>query len=131
MSMVDSSVLVAVLAPEVDGQAFAMRIQESSAPITSPLAVFETVLALCRLRQASVADMTAVVSEFLARAGARILPMDADLHIAALQAHERYGKGTGHPARLNMGDCFSYAMARRAGVPLLYKGEDFALTDLA
>ena len=131
MSMVDSSVLVAVLAPEADGEAFAMQIQEASAPITSPLAMFETVLALCRLRQASVADMAAVVSEFLARAGARIVPMDADLHVAALQAHERYGKGTGHPARLNMGDCFSYAMARRAGVPLLYKGEDFALTDLA
>ncbi|MGN6468274.1 MAG: type II toxin-antitoxin system VapC family toxin, partial [Rhizobiaceae bacterium] len=41
------------------------------------------------------------------------------------------GKGSGHPAQLNMGDCFSYAMARQAGVPLLYKGGDFALTDLA
>jgi ribonuclease VapC len=46
-------------------------------------------------------------------------------------ARDRYGKGTGHPARLNLGDCVSYAMAKKAGVPLLYKGNDFAQTDLA
>lgn len=43
----------------------------------------------------------------------------------------RYGKGRGHPAQLNFGDCFSYACARAAGVPLLYVGTDFAKTDLA
>jgi ribonuclease VapC len=50
--------------------------------------------------------------------------------LAALKAYERYGKGRGHPARLNMGDCLSYAAARVLGVPLLYKGEDFARTDI-
>ena len=47
----------------------------------------------------------------------------------ALEAHARFGRGR-HPARLNMGDCFAYACARSRGVPLLYKGEDFALTDI-
>jgi ribonuclease VapC len=46
-------------------------------------------------------------------------------------AHIRFGKGTGHPARLNFGDCFSYALARRLGTPLLYKGDDFIHTDIA
>ena len=47
-----------------------------------------------------------------------------------MQAYVRYGKGTGHPAGLNFGDCFSYAIARRRNLPLLYKGDDFARTDL-
>jgi ribonuclease VapC len=47
----------------------------------------------------------------------------------ALDAHARFGKGV-HPAKLNMGDCFAYACARANGVPLLYKGDDFALTDI-
>lgn len=43
---------------------------------------------------------------------------------------EQYGKGTGHPAQLNMGDCFAYAMAEIHGVPLLFKGNDFTMTDI-
>ena len=49
----------------------------------------------------------------------------------ALGAFDRFGKGSGHPARLNLGDCFAYAMAKQHGVPLLYKGDDFSQTDLA
>ena len=49
----------------------------------------------------------------------------------AIAAHARYGKGRGHPAQLNFGDCFAYAMAKAAGVPLLYVGDDFGKTDLA
>lgn len=45
-------------------------------------------------------------------------------------AHRRYGRGTGHPARLNFGDCFAYALAKALGEPLLFKGDDFARTDV-
>lgn len=48
-----------------------------------------------------------------------------------LEAARRYGKASGHPAKLNFGDCFSYALAKQAGVPLLCKGNDFVKTDLA
>lgn len=48
----------------------------------------------------------------------------------ARSAYQRFGKGNGHPARLNMGDCFSYALARVLGEPLLFKGTDFTLTDI-
>ena len=48
----------------------------------------------------------------------------------ARTAYQRFGRGTGHPARLNLGDCFAYALARDVGEPLLFKGEDFVLTDI-
>ena len=69
----------------------------------------------------------------VSRPGASIatLPIDRTRRHAALAAYARYGKGSGHPARLNLGDCFAYAMAKQHGVPLLYKGDDFSQTDLA
>ena len=48
----------------------------------------------------------------------------------ALDAYDRFGKGTGHPAGLNYGDCFSYALAEQTGGPLLFRGNDFRVTDL-
>jgi ribonuclease VapC len=131
MSMVDSSALVAILAPEPDGEEFADIVQETAANFTSSIVIFETVTALCRIRKSPVAPMLFVVHEFLTRAGIKIQPVDADLHGGALMAFERYGKPSYHPARLNLGDCFSYAMAKKAGVPILYKGNDFAQTDMA
>ena len=57
--------------------------------------------------------------------------MTQDLAEIARRAHRDYGKGSGHPARMNLGDCFSYALARASGEPLLYKGNDFVHTDLS
>jgi ribonuclease VapC len=71
------------------------------------------------------------VREFLTEAGIDTRPITPDIGEAALAALARYGKGMGHPAQLNLGDCFAYAMAKRHGVPLLYKGDDFSHTDLA
>jgi ribonuclease VapC len=61
--------------------------------------------------------------------GIDIVSMPADIGDAAIDAFQRFGKGR-HPAALNMGDCFAYACAKRLGVPLLYKGDDFSLTDI-
>ncbi len=75
-----------------------------------------------RLMEATVA---------VARISAReIVPVDAALAEAANDAFDRYGKGTGHPAALNFGDCLVYAAARSSGLPLLFKGDDFGHTDL-
>ncbi len=60
-----------------------------------------------------------------------VIPITPEIGRAALEAFERYGKGRDHPGQLNMGDCFAYACARALGVPVLYKGDDFARTDLA
>ena len=63
--------------------------------------------------------------------GVTIRGVPAEIVDAAQDAFERYGKGQRHPAQLNMGDCFAYACARHWSVPLLYKGDDFAQTDMA
>jgi len=63
--------------------------------------------------------------------GAESLDLTHPIGIAALEAARTYGRAAGHPAALNLGDCFAYACAKAAGVPLLYKGSDFAQTDLA
>lgn len=127
---VDSSALVAMIASEGDGEAFAERLKMSRRPVTSPIVIFETALALARIFRASTDEMTLNVIEFLEQSGIDVIEVRADAHLIALKAHQQFGKGTGHGAQLNMGDCFSYAVAKSAGIPLLYKGIDFAQTDL-
>ena len=56
--------------------------------------------------------------------------MTAEHAELARTAHRRFGRGSGHPARLNFGDCFAYALAKATGEPLLFKGEDFGHTDI-
>ena len=58
------------------------------------------------------------------------MPISSQEADAALDAFSRFGKGQGHPAQLNMGDCFAYAVAKNRRVPLLYKGNDFVHTDV-
>ncbi len=60
----------------------------------------------------------------------KIEPVTEEQAYLALDAYNRFGKGTGHPAGLNYGDCFSYALAKQTGDPLLFKGNDFTRTDL-
>src|SRR5690606_13028983 len=96
---VDSSAIVAILTREEDADALADRIEAAEAPVTSPIAVFEAALGLCRKRHASVEEARADIRDFLAVAGIEtvaISPADADL---ALLAFSRYGKGRGHPAQ--------------------------------
>lgn len=72
---------------------------------------------------------TQLLDELIARVGLEILPVDADVAHEALIGWRRFGKGR-HPAGLNLGDVFSYGLARSLGVPLVYVGADFAQTDL-
>lgn len=64
------------------------------------------------------------------RPNAEVIPFDQDHLIIAKSAFERFGRGSGHPAKLNYGDCMSYAIAMERGIPLLFKGEDFPHTDI-
>lgn len=70
-----------------------------------------------------------VVERFLRDAQIEIVPVDADLAARAMSGWRRFGKGR-HPAGLNFGDCFTYALAERTGHPVLCTGDDFAATDL-
>ena len=127
---VDASAIVAMLTGEPDADALADTLDAARAPITSAVAVFEATLGLCRKRHASVAEAQADVTEFLATADVRTVSITAREAEAALDAFSRYGKGRGHPAQLNMGDCFAYAVAKTHRTTLLFKGNDFSKTDV-
>ena len=130
MTFVDASVLVAILTGEDDAAELVRRLDAASDPFTSPLAVFETALGVFRKNRKPMDLVSEQVAGLLSRANIRLVeitPAEADL---ALAAFARYGKGQGHPAQFNMGDCFAYAAARHHGAGLLFKGDDFAHTDI-
>ncbi|GJE79179.1 type II toxin-antitoxin system VapC family toxin [Methylorubrum thiocyanatum] len=127
---VDASALIAIITEEPEGQTLAERLEAAVVPITSPVAVYEAALGIARKKQGGLKAARADIAMLLDLARIGLVPITPEDGDRALAAFERYGKGTGHPARLNMGDCFAYAVAQGHGVPLLYKGEDFALTDL-
>lgn len=129
--VIDASALVVMLTGEPEAEAFADRVEACRTVILSPIAIFETVLAIRRMHQCSLADASASLNAFLTTAGITLVPITEKEAGLALKAFSLYGKGTGHPARLNMGDCFSYALARSCGMPLLFKGDDFSRTDIA
>ena len=128
---IDTSIVVAVLSDEVNGDQLARLVANSINPMTSAVVILEasTVLSTKLVVDPSVAEKQ--VMAFLATGGVEIIDIDVATTSLAVQAFQRYGKGRGHPARLNMADCLSYACAKQHRVPLLYVGNDFAQTDLA
>ena len=128
---VDASAIVAIIPLELDHQSLAARLDEADDAFTSAIAVYEAVLAITRKRQVGVGEAQTIVEEFLRRAAIRVASIEPGIATAALDAFSRYGKGRGDPARLNLADCFAYAMAKQHGAPLLYNGSDFSRTDLA
>jgi ribonuclease VapC len=127
---VDASAIVAILTGEPEADALADALDGTRSPITSPVAIFEAALGICRKRHASVSEAKRDVMEFLTIAGVRMVAIgDAEADVA-LDAFERYGKGRGHPAQLNLGDCFAYAVAKTHDTSILFKGDDFSKTDI-
>jgi ribonuclease VapC len=135
----DASAIVAILAREPDAESLLQRIGQSSTQFFfSPLSFYEAASGLARaktigpvIRPEMLDSAYAAVSHFLADLEAVEIPITTAITYRAIEAAQKYGRSVGHPARLNLGDCFSYACARHTGVPLLYKGEDFAQTDMA
>ena len=127
---VDASAIVAILTNEPEADMLTDRLERAIRPIISAIAVFEATLGLCRKTHVSVAEAEADIAEFMTQARITLVPVAAPEASLALRAFDRYGKGRGHPAQLNMGDCFSYAVASNHRTSLLYKGNDFNQTDL-
>ena len=126
---VDASALTAILTSEEDGPDLLARLQSGNRRLTSPLAVWETAIAVARILGLDVADAHQAVEDFLQLAAIEVIAVPAETRHAAITAYARFGKSR-HPAALNFGDCFAYACAREQRVPLLYKGDDFAQTDI-
>ena len=127
---VDASAIVAILTREAEADALADALESARSPITSPIAIFEAALGVCRKQHASVKEAEEDVRELLGVAGIRIVSLTEREAETALAAFSRYGKGRGHPAQLNLGDCFAYAVAKNHRTSLLFKGEDFDKTDI-
>lgn len=124
--IVDTSAIVAVLFGEPDATLYAEAIANAD---------------VCRISAATLVEAAIVVASqtdngwsefdyFMRRAGISVSPVTEEMSRIAVDAWWRYGKGR-HPAGLNFGDCFSYALSRETGEPLLFKGTDFAKTDLS
>jgi ribonuclease VapC len=127
---VDASALLAILLKEPDGRHFSEEMERSQRLCTSPVAVYEMVSAIMRVNRWPLREARARVQAAIDTAEIDVIPITREIGELALEAFERYGKGR-HRAALNMGDCFSYACAQSLRMRLLYKGVDFAHTDLA
>ncbi|BDZ39688.1 type II toxin-antitoxin system VapC family toxin [Microbacterium suwonense] len=124
--IVDSSVFVAVLLDETEGPGLATKLNAKTV-VVSAATLTETSIVL---RGRAGDQMVAKLDELLSGIGATIAPVDERQARIAVDAHRRYGRGSGHPAKLNYGDCFSYALAIARDEPLLFKGDDFVHTDV-
>lgn len=128
--IVDTSALVAILRREEDADryvaALAAADRRGERLAIGAATLFELMLVIDRLRDPELSTATDRLIQLL-----RLEIVDASPETAAEArlANQRYGKGF-HPARLNFGDCFAYALARQTGEPLLFKGDDFAQTDV-
>jgi ribonuclease VapC len=124
--IVDSSAILAILFAESDAELFARAISEASVcRISAAIFVEVSIVVEAQTRDAGSRQLDA----FFHRAAIVIEPVtEAQAH-AARQAYTDFGKGR-HPAGLNFGDCFSYALAKVMGEPLLFKGNDFGKTDV-
>lgn len=126
----DASAIVAILAREPGFEVLVARMEAARQRSTSGLSVLESILALHRINAVPVPLAQEGVERFLREAEIALVPLGEPETRGAISAYARYGKGQGHPAQLNMGDCFSYACARAHGVPLLFIGNDFSQTDI-
>jgi len=125
--VVDTSALLAVLQDEPERRSFNEAIEAAD---SAALSVASFVEASIVIEARHGADGLRALDRFIERAGIVVAAVDIEQGKLARDAFSRFGKGR-HAAALNFGDCFSYALATVLGEPLLFKGEDFARTDVA
>lgn len=128
---IDASALVAIATGEPDARDLEADFGAAGRRLSSPIALWETARAVAHKRRVPIDVAYAALTTLLQEFAVDLVTIGEAEMVAAIAAHARYGKGTGHPAQLNMGDCFAYACAATHHAALLYKGDDFSHTDLA
>jgi ribonuclease VapC len=124
--VIDTSAFLAILFGEPERDRFIELLADADDPLISAATLVETsIVMLAKTGPNGVSDL----DELMAAAAVRCVAVDSDQAHLAREAFTRFGKGRA-PAGLNHGDCFSYALARAIGRPLLFKGDDFARTDV-
>jgi ribonuclease VapC len=126
VTVVDTSAVVALLFGEPGSDEIERKLTETSCVMSAPTRVELGIVIEAKKGPAG----TQLLEELLARVGCEVVPMDADLADAAIVCWRRFGKGR-HEAGLNLGDTFSYALARSVHEPLLFVGHDFSETDIS
>ena len=125
--VLDTSVIVAILLDELGRAAFDRRIEEDPRRLVSAATRIEATFVIEGRKGAAGRER---LERFFDLTGAETMPVTLDQAEIACAAFRRYGKGR-HPAALHLGDVFAYALAKATGEPLLFKGDDFARTDIA
>ena len=125
--IVDTSALIAILRDEPEAEAFAHAIERSIVRRLSAANFVEAAVVIDGSRD-PVASRR--FDELVLMAEIRIEPVTEAQARIAREAYRDFGRGSGHQAKLNFGDCFAYALAKITGEPLLFKGDDFAQTDI-
>jgi ribonuclease VapC len=125
--VVDSSAVLAILLGEDDAAIYAGAIESADECRMSAVNWLETAI---RIDLGGDPIASNAFDDFMREAGIVVEPVDFEQVQIARGANRAYGKGTTHPARLDFGDCFAYALAKLASEPLLFKSSDFAQTDL-
>jgi ribonuclease VapC len=124
--VVDTSALVAILKVEPDASTLLSRLGNSGANRIATATLLEAqMVVISQLNEAGLAELELLMN----RAQIQVVPLNADHMRWALHGWRNYGKGR-HKAELNLGDCFSYGLAKAMDAPLLFKGEDFEYTDV-
>lgn len=125
--IVDSPALVAIVLEEPDSSKFIQRISEATSKKMSAASLLETSIIVNRQKGSAGIE---ILRKFIAEAGIQVTGFNETQARLAFEAHLRFGKGMGHAAQLNILDCCTYGLAAESGEPVLFKGADFAKTDL-
>ncbi|WP_213980597.1 type II toxin-antitoxin system VapC family toxin [Sphingomonas sp. dw_22] len=124
--IVDTSAIMAILIDEPERPAFVEKLARASVRQVSAGSWIELSAVQVRGNRDYQQALDVLAAEF----SLAIAPVTVEQARIGHEAYRKFGMGSGHSARLNFGDCFAYALARATGQPLLYKGDDFARTDI-
>ena len=125
--IIDTSAIVAILRDESGARDCALAIEKSRLRRISAANFVEAALVIDGSRNPIASRR---FDEFFKEANISVEPVTFEQARLAREAYRDFGKGSGHPAKLNFGDCFAYALAKATGEPLLFKGDDFIHTDI-
>ena len=125
--VIDTSAIFAAITGESDSGAYRSAIAVASLRLISAVTLLETQIVLV---SRSGSNSIPILRELIERAGIAVVPFDGSTAEAAFDSFKRYGKGQGHRAQLSIIDCAAYALAKTRELPLLFKGTDFAATDI-
>jgi ribonuclease VapC len=125
--VIDSSAIIALLLGEPETAAFVSAIATASTRLVSAPSYLETAIVMV---SRSGGEAQEKLDRLLSELAAEVVPFTHEQAILAVVAYRQYGRGSGHAAGLNFGDCFTYALAKLRDEPVLFKGNDFSRTDL-